>query len=86
MEVIVVVLIIHSFICFLSAPGYSHSPRLMPSQGTETCLILEGDVTVTPDDGREAVTVGAGDLCVFPDGMKCTWDVRAAIQKHYKFE
>lgn len=55
-------------------------------QGTETCLILEGDVTVTPNDDRKPVTVGAGDICVFPDGMQCTWDVRAAIKKHYKFE
>ncbi|CBN73800.1 hypothetical conserved protein [Ectocarpus siliculosus] len=55
-------------------------------EGTETCLILEGDVTVTPDDDRDAVEVGVGDLCVFPDGMSCTWDVRAPVKKHYKFE
>ncbi|CAN0120088.1 unnamed protein product [Ectocarpus fasciculatus] len=55
-------------------------------EGTETCLILEGDVTVTPDDDRNAVEVGVGDLCVFPDGMNCTWDVRAPVKKHYKFE
>ncbi|CAN0003726.1 unnamed protein product [Ectocarpus sp. 12 AP-2014] len=55
-------------------------------RGTETCLILEGDVTVTPDDERDAVEVGVGDLCVFPDGMNCTWDVRAPVKKHYKFE
>ncbi|CAN0101423.1 unnamed protein product [Pylaiella littoralis] len=54
-------------------------------EGTETCLILEGDVTVTPDDDREPVTVGVGDLCVFPDGMSCTWDVRAPIKKHFNF-
>lgn len=64
----------------------SCTPNRHTSQGTETCLILEGDVTVTPDDARQAVTVRAGDICVFPDGMKCTWDVRVAIKKHYKFE
>lgn len=55
-------------------------------QGTETCLILEGEFTVTPDDDREPVTVGPGDLCVFPNGMSCTWDVRAPVRKHYKFD
>ncbi|CAM9451792.1 unnamed protein product [Choristocarpus tenellus] len=55
-------------------------------EGTETCYILEGDVTVTPNDGRQPVTVGKGDLCVFPDRMSCVWDVKAPINKHYKFE
>ena len=34
----------------------------------ETCLLLEGDVTVTPDGG-EPLRFGAGDLVVFPTGM-----------------
>ncbi|KAG8460974.1 hypothetical protein KFE25_010725 [Diacronema lutheri] len=53
--------------------------------GAETCYIVEGEVTVTPDDGREAVTVGKGDMVVFPDGMSCTWKVKRAIKKHYRF-
>ena len=40
----------------------------------ETCLILDGQVTVTPDGG-EPVRFGAGDLVVFPKGMTCTWEV-----------
>ena len=50
----------------------------------ETCLLLEGEVTVTPDGG-EPVKFGAGDLVVFPTGMDCRWDVRKAVRKHYRF-
>ncbi len=50
----------------------------------ETCLFLEGEVVVTPEDG-EPVRVGKGQLVTFPAGMSCTWDVREAVHKHYKF-
>jgi len=50
----------------------------------ETCYILEGQVTVTPDGG-EPVTVGAGDMVTFPRGMSCTWKVVRPIRKHYTF-
>ena len=50
----------------------------------ETCLILEGNVTVTPDDG-EPVDFSAGDLVIFPAGLSCTWQVKQAVRKHYKF-
>lgn len=50
----------------------------------ETCYILEGSVTVTPNGG-EPVTVGAGDMVTFPVGMSCTWDVHSPIRKHYRF-
>ena len=50
----------------------------------ETCLILEGDVTVTPE-GEEPVRFGAGDLVVFPQGMSCTWKVNKKVLKHYRF-
>ncbi|MBF0186440.1 MAG: cupin domain-containing protein [Magnetococcales bacterium] len=52
---------------------------------TETCYFLEGDVTVTTDDG-ESVTMGKGDLVTFPAGMSCTWDIRQPVRKHYTFE
>ena len=51
---------------------------------TETCYILEGRVTVTPEGG-EPVTIGAGDLVTFPAGLSCTWDVHEPIRKHYRF-
>jgi len=50
----------------------------------ETCLLLEGDVTVTPEGG-EPVRFGAGDLVVFAAGLSCRWDVHAPVRKHYRF-
>ena len=50
----------------------------------ETCYILEGDVVVTPQGGAP-VRIGKGDLVTFPAGMCCTWDVRGAVKKHYRF-
>ncbi len=50
----------------------------------ETCYLLAGRVTVTPQGG-EPVTVAAGDLVTFPAGMACTWEVSEPIRKHYRF-
>jgi uncharacterized cupin superfamily protein len=50
----------------------------------ETCYFLDGRVVVTPDGG-EPVQVGKGDLVMFPAGLSCTWDVKRAVRKHYKF-
>lgn len=52
----------------------------------EQCYLLQGDVTVTPDDGREAASFKAGDFVRFPAGMSCTWDVKVPVQKHFLFE
>lgn len=49
----------------------------------ETCLILEGKVTVTA--GGEQVSFGPGDMVVFPVGLDCVWDVAEPVKKHYKF-
>jgi len=62
--------------------GVSRFPWTYDEQ--ETCLLLEGDVTVMPEGG-EAVRFGAGDLVVFPAGLSCTWDVHAPVRKHYRF-
>ena len=51
---------------------------------SETCLFLEGDVTVTPDKGT-AVHIGKGDLVTFPEGMSCVWKISKPVKKHYKF-
>ena len=53
---------------------------------TETCLLLEGAVTVSdrPDSG-ESVAFGPGDLVVFPVGLKCVWKVEQPVRKHYNF-
>ena len=50
----------------------------------ETCYILSGEVTVTPDGG-EAVTIKTGDLVTFPAGLRCSWDITRDIRKHYQF-
>ncbi len=50
----------------------------------EVCYFLEGEVVVTPDGG-EGVAIGAGDLVTFPEGMKCKWEVKKPVRKHYKF-
>ncbi len=51
----------------------------------ETCYILEGEVVVKTDDGEE-VTIKAGDLVRFPEGLKCVWDVKKKIRKHFTFK
>ena len=50
----------------------------------EICLLLEGDVIVTSESG-EPVRFGAGDRVVFPAGLRCVWDVRQPVRKHYRF-
>ncbi len=53
---------------------------------SETCLLLEGEVTVTDRPvGADSVTFGAGDFVVFPVGLKCIWKVTQAVRKHYDF-
>ncbi len=51
---------------------------------TETCLLIAGEVTVTPEGGA-AVTLRAGDLASFPAGMACEWNITAPLRKHYRF-
>mmetsp|Transcript_51004 Transcript_51004/g.124278 ORF Transcript_51004/g.124278 Transcript_51004/m.124278 type:complete len:96 (+) Transcript_51004:343-630(+) len=51
---------------------------------SETCLLITGEVVVTPDGG-EPVEIKAGDMATFPAGMSCTWDVKKAVKKYYKF-
>ena len=50
----------------------------------ETCYILEGRVTITPEGG-EPVEIEAGDLVTFPKGMRCTWTIHEPVRKHYRF-
>jgi uncharacterized cupin superfamily protein len=52
---------------------------------SETCYLLTGEVVVTPEGGGAPVSFGAGDLVVFPAGLSCTWDIRKAVRKHYRF-
>ena len=63
--------------------GVSEFPWSYDSR--ETCYLLEGDVTVTPNGGTP-VTFGAGDLVIFPAGMSCRWQVCKPVRKHYSFD
>jgi uncharacterized protein len=49
----------------------------------ETCLILEGKVQVKTPEGN--VEFGEGDWVVFPVGLKCTWNIKEKVKKHYNF-
>ncbi len=50
---------------------------------TETCLVIEGKVTVS--DGADSISFTAGDYVIFPEGLECTWDVTEAVKKYYSF-
>ena len=49
----------------------------------EICYFLEGEVTVKTPKGE--VSFGKGDLVTFPQGLKCVWNIKRAVKKHYKF-
>ena len=50
----------------------------------ETCLLIEGEVTVLY--GEESVSFGVGDLVTFPEGLSCVWKVSKPVKKHYFFK
>ena len=51
----------------------------------EVCYLLKSKVVVTPEGG-EPVEFGQGDLVTFPKGMKCVWDIKEDVKKHYIFK
>ena len=53
---------------------------------TETCLVIEGEVTVTNRPaGENSVSFGPGDLVVFPFGLSCIWKISKPVKKYYEF-
>ncbi len=50
----------------------------------ETCYILAGRAVVEPENG-EPVEFTVGDLVTFREGLKCVWDIKEPIRKHYQF-
>jgi len=50
----------------------------------ETCLLIQGEVTVIYDGG--SVSFGAGDYVTFPQGLSCVWKVTKPVKKHYIFK
>jgi hypothetical protein len=52
----------------------------------ETCLILQGEVTVTDrPPTQDSVSFSQGDVVEFPPGLKCIWNVKKPVKKHYNF-
>lgn len=68
-----------------SWPIWEHEPDTFDWSYTEkeTCLLLEGKVTVS--DNKDSVSFGKGDLVTFPDDLDCTWHIEQAVKKHYTF-
>jgi uncharacterized cupin superfamily protein len=68
-----------------SWPTWQKEPSEFPwhYDEKETCLIIDGEVTVEAAD--QTVSFGPGDCVVFPPGLDCTWKVTKAVHKHYKF-
>ncbi len=50
---------------------------------TEEFYILEGEVVI--ETGEGSVTLKAGDFVMLKEGLVCTWNIKAAIRKHYNF-
>ena len=52
--------------------------------GDEECFILEGEVDVETPEGT--VHIRPGDFVTFKDGLRCVWDIKQGIRKHYRFK
>lgn len=52
--------------------------------GEEQCYFLEGEVVIETDKGN--FNIGPGDFVTFQDGLKCVWDIRKGVRKHYNFK
>ncbi len=50
----------------------------------EECLVLEGDILVETPEGNFSIT--AGDFVTFKEGLKCVWNVKKPVRKHYNFK
>ena len=58
-------------------------PWTFPEQ--EIAYILEGECVITPEGGKP-VSFGKGDLVTFPAGMRCSWEVKQPLRKHYHLD
>ncbi len=50
---------------------------------TEECLILEGNIVV--EAGEKSFHLNPGDFVTFRKGLRCTWDIKKPVRKHYNF-
>ncbi|RVW83598.1 hypothetical protein CK203_039330 [Vitis vinifera] len=71
---------------FMQRWGCSPSKFPWTFEAKETMYLLEGKVKVYCDGHDGFFEIGAGDLVEFPKGMKVTWDVTEALNKHYSLE
>ncbi|XP_031502960.1 uncharacterized protein LOC116266034 [Nymphaea colorata] len=71
-----------------SWPKWGCPPGKFPLKfdAEETCYFLKGKVRAYMSGSSEYVEFGAGDLVVIPKGLRCTWEVSIAVDKHYKFD
>ena len=51
--------------------------------GHEECYIIEGEFSVETKNG--IVKIKPGDFVTFKDGLKCIWDIKKPVKKHYNF-
>jgi len=51
----------------------------------ESCFFLEGEVEIETVDGQR-VTIQKGDFVSFPQGLRCRWNIKKDVRKHYNFE
>lgn len=51
--------------------------------GDEECLILDGEIDIETDKGTYHIK--PGDFVTFKDGLKCVWDIKVPVKKHYNF-
>jgi len=51
--------------------------------GDEECLFLEGEVVIETKDSNYSIS--PGDFVIFQDGLKCVWDIKRPVIKHYNF-
>lgn len=49
----------------------------------EECLILEGEIIVSTEEGEYQIL--PGDFVVFKKGLKCRWTITSPVRKHYNF-
>ncbi len=50
----------------------------------EECYILEGSIEVETEEGTAYIK--PGDFVTFKKGLKCIWDIKSPVRKHYNFK
>ncbi len=49
----------------------------------EHCQIIEGEIVIESEEGN--FYINPGDYVVFKKGLKCIWDIKKPVRKHYNF-